>query len=134
MAKKNRKSKGPGVSTNSIGLTRAAKTNGTLVDRAVQIKLLYNTLRKETPEDIYGVQKAYTDVGDNEVQIAMPTKAQLSSPTNYLGAYGLTTIAKMDQPFQLIPKISPQDVLYNVPEKKQPSVMRQLLRKIVDEV
>lgn len=131
MAKKNRRSKGPGISTNSIGLTGSYKTRGTLVDRALEVKLLYNLLRKKAPEDTYGIQKAFVDVCDDDAEVTMPTKAQLSSPMH---AYGLTTVAKMGQPFQLIPKISPDDVLYNVPQKEQPSVLRQLLRKIVDEV
>lgn len=93
--------------------------------------MLYKMLRDKAPRDNYGTQKAFVDVGDDEASVTMPTKAELSSS---FSAYGLTSVATTNKPFQLIPKISPEDVLYNVPKKEQPSVLRQLLRKIVDEV
>lgn len=106
--------------------------SGSLVDRALVTRLVYNFLSKVTPEDIYGVQKALVDINGDEVTVDVPK----ASDASVLAKYGIvnTTVPKMHEPSALIPRMSPQDILYEEPIDPNLSIRRALLRRIVDEV
>lgn len=113
-------------------LTSQDRDNDSLVDRAELNGVLYNSLKAITPEDEAGIQRVYIEGQGNDVSILVPPK----NSSDVLALYGIEpmTIADVSKPFALIPRLSPYELMDDANGKFSATLLRQTLRKIVDEV
>mgnify|MGYP001008519008 CR=1 FL=1 len=105
--------------------------SGPLVERAELTENLYNILEKKVPEDSDGIKRAYVDVDIvDESEFAV----DIVTSTGDECYYGVdpVTVATMNDPFPLMSR--KQDLFDGYQDNIERTLLRQALRRIVDEV
>lgn len=124
---KKRKSKSKSITIKGIN-----PLTGDLMQKAATAEIIYGTMRQIAQPGPDGVQRAYIDVQDNGITIDAPADMQLNAAHQM---YGLkpSSAASETEPFPLIPKYDEPDFTPDV-SKETRSQLRQILRRLVDEV
>lgn len=105
---------------------------GSLTERARLANAIYNVLLKIAPEDIDGVKRAYVDVTPTGASIETTTETQNPLKT-YYGIEGPVSVADMSNPFPLVPQ-NEGPIEFTKKKVVDRSLLRQVLRRVVDEV
>ena len=105
---------------------------GDLIQRAQTAELIYGTMKEVSSPGPDGVQRAYVDVRDNSVEIDAPADMRMPVANQMYGVKP-TSVASETEPFPLIPKYEEPDFTPDV-AKESRSQLRQILRRLVDEV
>lgn len=92
---------------------------------------MYDTLDELVPEDKDGIKKAFVNVSGSDVRVVVPKES--SSTLSDLYGLNPTIVAKLDKPFQLIPKQEENNIFTNSQDFNR-TMLRNALRRIVDEV
>ena len=116
----------------SVTLRGLNPYTGDLTKRANTAELIYGVLKDVGTAGPDGVIRAYVDVESNSIEIDSISNAE-ETATNSL--YGLkpVSVASETEPFPLIPKYDEPDYEPDI-AKESRSQLRQILRRLVDEV
>lgn len=105
---------------------------GDLIQKAQTAELIYGTMKEVSSTGPDGVQRAFVDVHDNGVTIDSPADMRMSVANSMYGVKP-TAVASETEPFPLIPKYEEPDFTPDI-AKESRSQLRQILRRLVDEV
>ena len=125
MTKKRKKSQ-------SVTIRGVNPLTGDLIKKAETAELVYGILKEVGTLGPDGVQRAFVDIQSDSIEVDAPNNVRMSLANEMYGVKP-TSVASETEPFPLIPKYDEPDFTPNI-AKETRTQLRQILRKLVDEV
>lgn len=118
--------------TRSVTIDGIQPMTGNLTQRVDTAKIVYGLMGEIATPGPDGVPRAFVDIESDSIEVTSPSDMTMAMSNNM---YGLkpSSMASETEPFPLIPKYDEPDFTEN-PQRESRSQLRQILRRLVDEV